>query len=123
MKPGTHTIGTLLRGGATDRAALLAPGPALATAFLVLAYVGVAVAPLNPDYQRAEFEFYFDDLQPGAVVLTQGATLDESELRAFARERLAGFKVPRRVVLVAEIPKGPTGKLQRIGLAQALGLS
>ncbi len=112
----------MLRGGATDRAALLAPGPALATAFLVLANAGVAVAPLNPDYQRAELEFYFDDLQPGAVVLAQDATLDESELRAFARGRLAGFKVPRRVV-VAEIPKGPTGRLQRIGLAQALGLS
>ena len=57
-----------------------------------------------------------------AVVLKPGARLDESELRAFARGRLAAFKVPRRVVFVAEIPKGPTGKLRRIGLAQALGL-
>jgi len=30
--------------------------------------------------------------------------------------------VPRRIVLLQEIPKGPTGKLQRIGLAQRLGL-
>ena len=33
-----------------------------------------------------------------------------------ARERLADFKVPRIIVLVDEIPKGATGKLQRIGL-------
>jgi acyl-coenzyme A synthetase/AMP-(fatty) acid ligase len=31
--------------------------------------------------------------------------------------------VPRRIVFVSEIPKGPTGKLQRIGLAAKLGLS
>ncbi len=37
-------------------------------------------------------------------------------------ERLAAFKVPRRVVIVAEIPKGATGKMQRIGLAEKLGL-
>ena len=38
-------------------------------------------------------------------------------------ERLAAFKVPRKVVFLAEIPKGATGKLQRIGLAAKLGLS
>ena len=32
-------------------------------------------------------------------------------------------KVPRRVVFVAEIPKGATGKVQRIGLAEKLGLT
>ncbi|HFA60175.1 MAG TPA: AMP-dependent synthetase [Rhodospirillales bacterium] len=57
-----------------------------------------------------------------AVVLREGAEADERELRAFAAERLADFKVPRRIVFVAEIPKGPTGKLQRIGLAERLGL-
>jgi oxalate---CoA ligase len=30
--------------------------------------------------------------------------------------------VPRRIVFLPEIPKGPTGKLQRIGLAAKLGL-
>ena len=57
-----------------------------------------------------------------AVVLREGAEADERELRAFAAERLADFKVPRRIVFLAEIPKGPTGKLQRIGLAERLGL-
>jgi oxalate---CoA ligase len=36
--------------------------------------------------------------------------------------RLADFKVPRKILIVPEIPKGATGKLQRIGLAQKLGL-
>jgi acyl-CoA synthetase (AMP-forming)/AMP-acid ligase II len=55
-----------------------------------------------------------------AVVTTAGASLSEAELRAFARERLADFKVPRKVVFVEEIPKGATGKLQRIGLHEKL---
>ena len=58
-----------------------------------------------------------------AVVLREGAALDERGLRDFAAERLAQFKVPRRIVFLAEIPKGATGKLQRIGLAEKLGLS
>ncbi len=37
--------------------------------------------------------------------------------------RLAAFKVPRRIVFLDEIPKGATGKLQRIGLAEKLGLT
>ncbi|MFZ1426334.1 MAG: AMP-binding protein, partial [Geminicoccaceae bacterium] len=57
-----------------------------------------------------------------AVVLREGLSADEPEIRAFAAVRLADFKVPRRVVILAEIPKGATGKLQRIGLAQKLGL-
>ena len=36
--------------------------------------------------------------------------------------RLADFKVPRKVLVLPEIPKGATGKIQRIGLAQKLGL-
>ena len=58
-----------------------------------------------------------------AVVLREGHTLDEPALREFAAIRLAQFKVPRRIVFLAEIPKGATGKLQRIGLAEKLGLS
>ena len=45
-----------------------------------------------------------------------------ADVRAFAASRLAGFKVPRKVVVLDEIPKGPTGKLRRIGLAELLGL-
>jgi len=57
-----------------------------------------------------------------AVVLREGATATERELRAFCASHLAEFKVPRKLVLLTEIPKGATGKLQRIGLAQKLGL-
>ncbi len=58
-----------------------------------------------------------------AVVPADGATVTEAELRAFLGRSLAAFKVPRRVVFCDELPKGPTGKLQRIGLAQRLGLA
>lgn len=58
-----------------------------------------------------------------AVVLKEGASTDEAAIRAFASERLATFKVPRKILVLDEIPKGATGKLQRIGLAQKLGLT
>ena len=57
-----------------------------------------------------------------AIVLHEGKEATQAELRAFAGERLAPFKVPRSVIFVDTIPKGPTGKLQRIGLAEKLGL-
>ena len=58
-----------------------------------------------------------------AVVLREGFSATEREIRDFAASRLAGFKVPRKVVFLTEIPKGATGKLRRIGLAQRLGLT
>lgn len=58
-----------------------------------------------------------------AVVLREGFSLDEQELREFAATKLAAFKVPRKILFMAEIPKGATGKLQRIGLAAKLGLN
>jgi fatty-acyl-CoA synthase len=47
------------------------------------------------------------------VVLQPGAVLTEEELRGFARERLAGFKVPKGATFVAELPKTATGKIQK----------
>ena len=58
-----------------------------------------------------------------AVVAADGADVDERELRRFLSKSLAAFKVPRRVLVLDELPKGPTGKLQRIGLAERLGLT
>ena len=58
-----------------------------------------------------------------AVVLREGAAEEERALRRFVGERLADFKTPRRIVILDEIPKGATGKVQRIGLAAQLGLS
>jgi fatty-acyl-CoA synthase len=47
------------------------------------------------------------------VVLKPGATLTGEELQQFARERLAGFKVPKGVTMVPELPKTATGKIQK----------
>ncbi len=57
-----------------------------------------------------------------AVVLEPGAQATEQDIRQFASERLNAMKVPRKVFFLDEIPKGATGKLQRIGLAKKLGL-
>ena len=47
----------------------------------------------------------------------------ERELQDFVGKRVADYKVPKKILLMDEIPKGATGKLQRIGLAQKLGLA
>lgn len=56
-----------------------------------------------------------------AVVLKPRSTATALELRQFVSERLAAFKVPQVLTLVSEIPRGATGKIQRIGLADKLG--
>jgi acyl-CoA synthetase (AMP-forming)/AMP-acid ligase II/acyl carrier protein len=55
-----------------------------------------------------------------AVVLKPGATLTRPAIREYLFERLADFKVPSQVAIVEAIPKGATGKLQRIGLVDKL---
>jgi acyl-CoA synthetase (AMP-forming)/AMP-acid ligase II len=55
-----------------------------------------------------------------AVVLKGEAT--EKELIAFARERLADHKVPRKLFVVQQIPRTPTGKIQRRAVAETLTL-
>jgi thioesterase domain-containing protein len=57
-----------------------------------------------------------------AVVLREGSRTTERELQEHAAEQLADFKVPSVVAVVDEIPTGATGKLQRIGLAERLGI-
>ncbi|MES2888574.1 MAG: acyl--CoA ligase [Pseudomonadota bacterium] len=56
------------------------------------------------------------------VVLREGQQVSERDLQAFVGQRAADFKVPQKILFMDEIPKGATGKLQRIGLAQKLGL-
>ncbi|MDB5382786.1 MAG: AMP-dependent synthetase [Rhodospirillales bacterium] len=58
-----------------------------------------------------------------AIVLREGHAPTERELRDFAAKHLADFKVPKKIVFLAEIPKGATGKLMRIGLAEKLGIT
>lgn len=57
-----------------------------------------------------------------AVVLRPHVSVTGRELREFARERLAPFKVPRQILFVDELPKGATGKIERIGMSEKLNL-
>jgi acyl-CoA synthetase (AMP-forming)/AMP-acid ligase II len=56
-----------------------------------------------------------------AVVLRSEAT--EAELRAHCQAMLAEFKVPRKVYILSELPRGATGKLQRINMAKTLNIT
>ncbi len=78
--------------------------------------VGQAVTFAVPDQRLGE------DVG-AAIVLRQGRSVSGSEIREFVLSRLASFKAPQSIVFVDEIPKGPTGKLQRIGLARRLGIA
>ena len=57
-----------------------------------------------------------------AVVLKENKITNEDELKDYCKNRLTKFKIPRKILIIQEIPKGPTGKLQRIGLAEKLGI-
>ena len=57
-----------------------------------------------------------------AVVLRENASATAREIRKFAAARLADFKVPRQVAFVDKIPQSAIGKVQRLGLAEKLGL-
>ena len=80
----------------------------------------------HPDIQQV-VTFAVSDKMLGeeigaAVVMADGKSMDSGQLRKYAGEHLAKFKIPKHIVFVDEIPKGATGKLQRIGLAKKLGL-
>ena len=57
-----------------------------------------------------------------AVVLKDGSTIDDKDLRTPLSKSITTFKIPRPILILDEIPKGNTGKIQRIGLAKKLGL-
>lgn len=54
------------------------------------------------------------------VALREGRQATPEELQQFARERLADYKVPERILYLGEMPKGPTGKVQRRALKEML---
>jgi len=58
-----------------------------------------------------------------AIVLNKGADADAAAIIRHAAQQLADFKVPKIIKFLQQIPKGATGKPQRIGLADRLGLS
>jgi long-chain acyl-CoA synthetase len=55
------------------------------------------------------------------VVLKPGVSCDEAELRAHCRAQLGRYKTPRELRFVAALPKGPSGKVQRLKLAALRG--
>jgi acyl carrier protein len=55
-----------------------------------------------------------------AVVLHPGAAVTPAELREFISDQVATFKMPRRITIVDQLPKGITGKVQRKRLSEAL---
>ena len=57
-----------------------------------------------------------------AIVLKENMNISEKDLTEYANRYLAKFKIPSKFIFLDEIPKGPTGKLQRIGLSKSLGL-
>ncbi|MEW6442555.1 MAG: long-chain-fatty-acid--CoA ligase [bacterium] len=52
------------------------------------------------------------------VVPAQGQTLEEKELLAWCKSRMAAFKVPKKVFVVAELPRNPSGKILKRELRQ-----
>ena len=53
------------------------------------------------------------------VIAERDGDLDPEVVKAFARERLAAYKYPRHVVVVKELPRGPTGKLSKRDIDRA----
>lgn len=95
---------------------------------------GEKIAPLEVDEillghpavaQACTFAIPHDKLgeDVGAiVVLSENREGDASDIQSYVRQRLAAFKVPRTIIFRDEIPKGATGKVQRIGMAERIGL-
>ncbi len=54
------------------------------------------------------------------VILKEGEETPDIALREYCRERLAGYKVPRRVIISQELPRGPTGKILKRDLSALL---
>ena len=58
-----------------------------------------------------------------AIIAKEGQSCSEDDIKNYAKEKLAKFKIPKKIFFVDEIPKGATGKLQRNTLAKKFGLT
>ena len=95
---------------------------------------GEKISPLEIDDEIMKHESVFQGITfpivhnklgeevAAAIVLKNNHQLSEQELKEFLGNKLAPFKIPQKIIFLDEIPKGKTGKLQRIGLAKILGL-
>jgi fatty-acyl-CoA synthase len=51
------------------------------------------------------------EIVAAAIVLKKGSTLKEKDIIAFSKQRLAGFKCPKKIFIVDKLPKNPSGKI------------
>jgi len=75
--------------------------------------VNEAAAIGQPDPSRGEVPVAF-------VTLVEGETATDTELREFCRDKVAGYKIPRRVIISDDLPRGPTGKILKRKLSELL---
>ncbi|WNB92130.1 long-chain-fatty-acid--CoA ligase [Bacillus sp. NEB1478] len=54
------------------------------------------------------------------IVLKEGAQIDEQELKSFCRQRLAGYKVPRRIFIEQQLPRNASGKILKYQLREKM---
>ncbi len=64
----------------------------------------------------------YDEVGHAFVMLKPGATASDEELRAYCKERLANFKVPKHFSVRPELPLLPTGKVSKVALRKEIGL-
>ena len=81
----------------------------------------------HPNIEQAVC-FGYDDKMLGediatAIIIKEGMKCTEDDIKIYANEKLAKFKIPKKIFFVNEIPKGATGKLQRNTLAKKFGLA
>ena len=95
---------------------------------------GEKISPLEVDNILMDFPpidqalcFGYKDKMLGediavAIKIKENKSCTEDDIKSYANEKLAKFKIPKKIFIVEDIPKGATGKLQRIGLAKKFGL-
>ena len=95
---------------------------------------GEKISPLEVDNILMDFPpidqalcFGYKDKMLGediavAIKLKENKSCTEDDIKSYANEKLAKFKIPKKIFIVEDIPKGAPGKLQRIGLAKKFGL-
>ena len=83
------------------------------------------VVRAHPDVTEAAvvgvFHPEWTEAVTAAVVLADGARVDEPELIDYCRRHLAGYKTPKRVEFVSELPIDPQGKVRKRRLREMLG--
>jgi len=61
------------------------------------------------------------EIVAAVVVPKKGAVITDKDLVAYCRERLAGFKCPKKIVITDRLPKNPSGKILKRELKTLLG--